>query len=36
VNGLPNLFLAGNYFDGVGIPDAIRRARCVALTISGN
>jgi oxygen-dependent protoporphyrinogen oxidase len=35
MRSLPNLYLAGNYFDGIGIPDCIRLGRVAAETIAG-
>jgi oxygen-dependent protoporphyrinogen oxidase len=31
----PNLYLAGNYFDGIGIPDCIRLGRVAAEMVAG-
>jgi len=35
MRAFPNLYLAGNYFDGIGIPDCIRLGRVAAETVAG-
>jgi protoporphyrinogen oxidase len=30
LDGMPNFYLAGNSFDGIGIPDCIRSGRVAA------
>lgn len=36
LSGLPGLYLASNFIDGVGIPDCVRNAKAVATEIAAN